>query len=334
MVQISNIDIEQVSNTDMLQISNITKEFLAFEQEIKNCKNTNKPIFHHKMIYLTHKLICEIIKLSDKYDKAAIIKELDIIRQIQYRSPFLRRMQDWPLGYQGDYLTIEKICTIENKSKKGTLEFLNADYALKGQITQQHRNKINIQSLAIVESVVSSKKAKVLLYAAGGAFDLRKIQQILEYQKDYQIIINDLDADALQFAKERLSPKILENIEFVNNNIISQVRKIAREIEAYDLILFGGIFDYLTDKQIKFILTNSYKNLKRGGKLMFTNININNPYKYYMEYWGDWELIERSQQQNKQMCLDAGIPQETIYQYLEETGLTNIVEVKKSTILE
>ena len=102
-----------------------------------------------------------------------------------------------------------------------------------------------------------------------------------------------------------------------------------KQYEKFDLVLFGGLFDYLTDKQIKFVLNNSYQHLSNGGEIMFTNIAKNNPFKNWIEICGNWELTERSNVQNLEICKTAGIPEHKINQYRDLTNLTNIVEIRK-----
>ena len=86
----------------------------------------------------------------------------------------------------------------------------------------------------------------------------------------------------------------------------------------------------MTDKQIAFILSNIYRtNLTRKGKILWTNINVDNPYRCWIEYLGDWTLIERSQEYCRDLCVEASIPNEKIGISLEETGLTNIIEIQR-----
>jgi len=316
----------------METLKQLTDEFMQIEKDILSHKNGNKIKNYHHIIHLTHKLIYEISSLKEHYNKNSILAELNTLRSIHAKSPFIKRLQEWPLGYPGDYMTVEQICNLDNQAEVDTLAHTLEDYALNSLIAQQHRNKIHIQSLNILKKIVSVPNCKVLIYACGGAYDLREIQDIIQSRDNYHIILNDLDPNALAFAKENLKEEIVEHIEFVNENIIAHVKNIAEEKEEYDLILFGGIFDYLTDKQIKFVLSNSYNNLKTKGKIIFTNINCNNPFASWIEYLGNWKLIERSQTKNLEICQNSNIPQNNISQYMDDTNLTNIVEIKKGVL--
>jgi hypothetical protein len=66
----------------------------------------------------------------------------------------------------------------------------------------------------------------------------------------------------------------------------------------YDLIVAGGLFDYLDDKWAKKTLTLALNEwLAPGGKLFFTNIATGNPYRLWMTCVADWFVIERTEQE-------------------------------------
>ncbi len=66
----------------------------------------------------------------------------------------------------------------------------------------------------------------------------------------------------------------------------SAVREF-KGLEPVDLILTGGLFDYPSDRQIKWLLAKLFGCLKVGGRLCFTNIARGNPYRAWIEYLAD-----------------------------------------------
>jgi len=211
--------------------------------------------------------------------KEQIRKELKFAHQIHSRSPFIKRLQDWPLGYQGDYQTIEMLCEAKNSCDSNSLEYLIEQYGLLSPIAQQHRNKVTIQSSAILETINTSESdAKILVVGCGSGRDIKQVQPALP-QKEFKIFINDIDEKAIQFTLNELPESLKENIVSIKKNIVLYVRELVSTQEQFDLVLFGGVFDYLTDKQIKFILSNLYEScLRMDSKIIFTNINTGNPY--------------------------------------------------------
>ncbi|HUP14363.1 MAG TPA: class I SAM-dependent methyltransferase, partial [Niastella sp.] len=84
--------------------------------------------------------------------------------------------------------------------------------------------------------------------------------------------------------KRRLE-SISSKLEIIHGNIYSVIRRLTSR---YDLILIGGVFDYLKDNVIAVILKELVNRMKKEGTLFFTNIASGNPYRISMEYLSDW----------------------------------------------
>ena len=56
-----------------------------------------------------------------------------------------------------------------------------------------------------------------------------------------------------------------------------------------------GLFDYLTPPVAKGVLGKMISLLKPGGELLVGNFHVENPSRYYMEYWLDWVLFYREE---------------------------------------
>ena len=134
-----------------------------------------------------------------------------------------------------------------------------------------------------------------------------------------------MDEGALECSSEKLG-LIREKCKFIQGNLLRLVKKIE---DKFDLIVIGGVFDYLTDKTIVSILNKiSSENLNENGEIFFTNIAKGNPYRTWMEYGFDWELIERTKEGIESMFEQAQIPGKKIFITKEETGLTYIAHIK------
>ena len=202
----------------------------------------------------------ELIKRSCRVLEAAklficdeeILEIFGPVRQLIARSPFLKRLQVWPKGYAGDYETIEYLIDGINRSPEGTLEHHCETYALNSPSVQQHRNKIYEQARLIQETciTVGDSGARILSLGCGGCADLRLVEEaITPYSPD--IVLLDVDEDALDFAQRSLNG-LGKNCTFLHGNVVRMLRNILSE--PYDLVLAGGLFDYLPDRAITFIL--------------------------------------------------------------------------------
>jgi hypothetical protein len=68
-------------------------------------------------------------------------------------------------------------------------------------------------------------------------------------------------------------------------------------------------------KLIIAILQSLRNNLTENGKIFFTNIDKNNPYRVFMEYTSDWILIERSEDDLISLIVNADWPDEVVSNY-------------------
>jgi extracellular factor (EF) 3-hydroxypalmitic acid methyl ester biosynthesis protein len=284
--------------------------------------------FHYNKVLGFMANFNEIIILQEELNgigRENILIELAEIRQLIRQSPFLRKIQDWPRGYQGDFETIEYLCNGTNTTPSDSAVYYFEEFALRGHIVEQHKNKVYHQSDLIKNTICSNEgNTKILSIGSGGNIDVSLCLPQIK-NKDFTLVLNDMDNDAIEFSKKRLH-EISEKCHFINENIIkaTEVAKFA----PYDLVITGGVFDYLKDKAIILLLKN-FKNslLHKGGKFFFTNIKSPNQFRIAIEYFANWYLIERSREDVIRLCITAGFSEENINIQEDKTGFTYLVEV-------
>jgi hypothetical protein len=66
--------------------------------------------------------------------------------------------------------------------------------------------------------------------------------------------------------------------------------------------------------------------------LYLTNIANGNPYRPLIEYFGDWFLIERTEEDIYAYCHRVGIPRRAVSITRDETGLALLIEVTKQAV--
>lgn len=248
-------------------------------------------------------------------------------RKVFATSPFMRRCQEWPRGYAGDFETIEYLAAGVNHGVPGTLGWHIEKILLESPVVQQHRNKLNLQSLEIARGVNRSSTARVLSIACGGGLDLLPVLPCLGGFAG-EIVLNDCEPAALDLAAHRLQPATTR-FRLVPGNVLRVARQLARG-GPFDTIIAGGLFDYLPDRAVVFLLRLLFQDLlARGGVLLFTNMAEGNPWRALMRYGADWTLIERSESCICELLEDkAGIPRGWVALKRESTGLALIVRVE------
>lgn len=287
-------------------------------------------LVYNRVVASIHDLGVQILNCEKNgYKRDEILEVLSAARKIHSRSPFIKRLQDWPQGYPGDYNTIEYLCNSRNKAPENSVEYFCEEYALRSAVAQQHRNKVHYQSSLILSTFIkSSEKPRVLSIGCGSCRDLQLIQ---EYLNKFQgeLFLNDMDSEALALSRAKLK-KIERMLQIFPGNAIKIINKLGA-VEKFDLVIAGGLFDYLSNKHIGYLVDKILGSLlKTGGKLFFTNIAKGNPYRPWMEYLADWVLIERAESDILAICRDIGLDTETISIKRDETGLTLLVEITKT----
>jgi extracellular factor (EF) 3-hydroxypalmitic acid methyl ester biosynthesis protein len=273
--------------------------------------------------------LCKQIRICEEAGNSRniIFKTIKPAWEIHRQSPFIKRLQDWPRGYPGDFETIEYICDAENKASANTLAWFLEDYGLNCDAAQQHRNKVRHQA-KLIGKALEGREKRVLSIACGGNRDVRSIPPNSLNGSGGELVLNDHDNDALTFSWEVLKD-IKGHCKFVPGNIFGSINTLART-GMFDLVVCGGLFDYLTDRQVVFLIHNIQKKLlKEGGTLFFTNFAKGNPFTTWMEYLADWTLIIRSEEQILNLCEAAVISKKGVQIKRDETNLTLLVEFSK-----
>ncbi len=281
---------------------------------------------YHRLLGVVHHLCAAILGC----ERAALTRDeiVDIlapVRSAHARSPFVARLQQWPRGYQGDFETVEYLVDGVNRAEDPFARACEA-YALSRAIAQQHRNKVRHQADRILRTMhAAPERTRIASVACGSCPDLRSILPLLPGLAG-ELWLNDLDADALAFSASALRP-IAAHCHFRQGDAVSAVRRMPRDF--FDLVLSGGLFDYLNDRVAAILIELVHRVLAPGGTFFFTNIAAGNPYRPLIEYFGDWRLIERTEEDIFRCCEAAGISRRNVSIRREETGLALLIEVQK-----
>jgi SAM-dependent methyltransferase len=281
---------------------------------------------HHMVVAQVHGLLAAIVALENSgVEKHAIHAAIAEVRQIHAQSPIIARMQNWPRGYAGDYETIEALLSGCCVSERGTLAYHLERYVLDCPASQQHRNKVLAQADLIRSTVTQNPNASIMVVACGSSPDLRLLAQELKAFRG-ELWLNDVDEGALARSTVMVSASFPQVRSAVGN--VVELLRDAKSLPKFDLIVAGGLFDYLEDRVARFVIKSAYGCLKAGGRFFFTNIG-RNPYRPWMEYCGAWFLRERDEPELRSLAIQSGIFAEKIHVSTETTGLTHLVGLTK-----
>lgn len=250
------------------------------------------------------------------------------IRDVFASTPLGRHMQNWPSGYCGDYGLVEYLASGNNRATPGTFAFYLERAMLDAAIVQQHQHKLRYQTEAFLRALSEHAFCPQLLsIGCGGCRDLLPILPVLHHFQG-KLILNDMDAGALDFAAGRLLPAT-SRFRTVCANVLTAVRQLRSE-GPFHLIVAGGLFDYIPDRLVSAVLEVIFHHLLLpGGAFLFTNIAEGNVFRPLMTYAVDWKLIERSEAEIYGLCHSSRIPNSCISTMRDESHLTWIVRIER-----
>src|SRR5574341_670889 len=253
-----------------------------------------------------------------------ILRIIQPARAVHARSPFWQHVYQWPRGVVGDYMTIEWLCSGLRQAPTGSVAAHLEHHLFTFPPAVQHRNKVRWQAEQISLSVRRGAE-KVLSVGCGGCLDLRACGDVLRGRT--QFILNDVDGEAIRFALTHLT-EIQGQVRVVEGNLLRSLRRF-QSLGPFDLIVAGGLFDYLDDSLFRRALGRLFECLVSGGRVCLTNYGTPNPYRTWMKYFGDWTLFERSEAELRQLVSAACGPEAMCSVAPEDTGLTWLVSVDR-----
>lgn len=273
----------------------------------------------HGTISQMHALCSALASVSSTLWRSSEVQEvLRPAAELQALSPFVQRLREWPRGYPGDFETIEllvKGVAVPTKPDPG--EWIDW-YARNTAIGQQHRNKIWWQYL----QMCAVTPGRILSVGCGGGADFNIAPHRFTGS---EIVLLDLDQDALRLAQHRLQRYC--EVHTICGDVRRGIRK-AQDDGPFDIVVCGGLFDYLDDRTIVFLLKELRERaVKAGGSVLFTNIAVENPFRVWMEAIADWKLIHRSEADIERIVDAAGFDSPNLRIQRDGTGLAHLVEI-------
>jgi len=252
--------------------------------------------------------------------------------------PFGAQSAQKPRGYAGDS-ELMRMIYLNNYQGDSTFSKLMHKHAVGVTAAQSVRNRIVLIAKKIIHSQNDSRmsahdKFKVLSVGCGPAFELQNIIRSSQDCDRFQFTLFDQDSAALSDAagvvsdiKKRL--RKMPDVDFIQGSVRTMLfsRQLNQKWGQFHFIYSLGLFDYLTFRVARAVLDRLYRLLQPGGELIIGNFHVSNPSKYYMEYWVDWVLFHRTEEEFRSM-LDSRSPAQASIIY-DDTGSQMFLHIKK-----
>jgi extracellular factor (EF) 3-hydroxypalmitic acid methyl ester biosynthesis protein len=221
-------------------------------------------------------------------------------------TPFGYRTFQKPLGYAGDY---EMMNMIHRKQPEGKSLYEKLIHLLlvSQWPAQSVRNRITHLKENIVRETArvayAGKRTRILNIGCGPAQELQDFMKETALSNEADFTLLDFNKETLDYASNRLIGLKRQfarrsKIETLQISVHQLLRRAVRQGTFgsegnYDLIYCAGLFDYLSPETCRELVKLFYDNLAPGGLLVVANMDDTKPFRNFIEFVLDWQLIYR-----------------------------------------
>ncbi|PTL78605.1 class I SAM-dependent methyltransferase [Vitiosangium sp. GDMCC 1.1324] len=252
-------------------------------------------------------------QLTDEERERAMEHHRSAVQPFFLQCPLIRRCVDKPLGYPGDYVTVEMLFGTEDQGVS-TLARILSHYALNVGPAAAHRARPPwlLDHVRKREQELG-RPLRVLSFACGPEHALRE-HTAMGGTGSFTLCDFDpapLDYCRRQFDKLSRMPRggvPAPQLRFTQVSTYQLMRhrdtldKLRHPDGPMDVVVAAGILDYLKENVISRFLDMMSSLLAPGGVLLLTNLHNNNPWRSLMEYVCDWYVLHRSREHFQAIC--------------------------------
>jgi extracellular factor (EF) 3-hydroxypalmitic acid methyl ester biosynthesis protein len=253
-------------------------------------------------------------------------------------SPFAYRTYHKPLGYAGDYETVNMILREPLEGSSMFAKTINT-WLLGQPSAEAHRNRIKYLTGQLVKEThriaQQGSIAQIFSIGCGPAGEVKNFLIRDELSNKARFTLLDFNDETLQHTAKVLDEAKQQyrrstEIEMVKKSV-HQILKEAGKRPAdpkYDFIYCAGLFDYLSDRVCKRLMNILYDMLAPYGLLLATNVHASNPNRNSMDFFLEWHLVHRNRAQLEELKPDLA-PEGSFCERQELTGVNIFIEVRK-----
>jgi len=286
----------------------------------------------HNMMKFLDKKLDEFEQIVQTFDREAHERHGFYLRKQIWNyllcAPFMARANLKPRGYAGDSVMMSMIYANDYRGDS-TFGKIMHKHPIEHPAASAVRNRRGLiaKRLSAFSKTKqpTNKPLKVLSVACGPGLEIEDVFLSPEDGDRYSYALLDQDRRALfeaskNVAKREKALNIRLKIKYINDSVRTMLAapKLEEQLGSFNFIYSMGLFDYLTPPVAKAVIEKLFQLLKPGGELIVGNYYISNPSKFYMEYWLDWVLYHRTEEEFRRL-LDNN-PAAQVEILFEDTG--------------
>ena len=255
-------------------------------------------------------------------------------------APFMARTNLKPRGYAGDSDMMSMIYANDYRGNS-TYSKLIHKHPLEQPASQAVRNRRKIiakmiRNLNTDSHTGKTEKLRILSVACGPACEIQDVCFSTADCKKFHFVLLDQDRTALYEAarlidqtEKKLDAKIA--VDYLNESVRTMLAapQLKNKFGQFNFIYSMGLFDYLLPPVASAVIGKLYQLLKPDGEMLIGNFHVSNSNRYYMEYWLDWAIYYRTEEEFKSLLMDA--PSADVNLFFEDAGIQMFLHVKKKS---
>lgn len=230
------------------------------------------------------------------------------LMSLLHRDPFTARAYNKPRGYAGDAEMMDYIYGREERWSAPDADPIGRNifnFTTQAPASEGVRSRRAFIA-ARIDRLAEEMRSPHILSIASGHLREANLSAAVRRRKIGRIVA--LDADALSLAEVQRSYDAY-GVETVNTSFREMLGSENR-LGEFDFVYSTGLFDYLSRRAARRLVTGMFRMLRPGGRLLVANFLPAIRDIGYMEAFMDWNLVYRTR--SDMVDLTMGIPEEEV----------------------
>ena len=220
-------------------------------------------------------------------------------------SPFGHRTYHKPIGYAGDY---EMMNMIYRNQPEGRSLYEKLIHLLL--VSQWPAKSVRNRIAHLGENILNEtarvarngRTARILNVGCGPAREIQDFLQNSHLSNRADFMLLDFNEETLLHAGRKLveaKRQFARRTEIRTEQIsvyelLKRTQRRTADAEKFDLIYCAGLFDYLAPDTCRALMELWHDSLSPGGLMLVANMTDTKPFRHFIEFILDWQLIYRN----------------------------------------
>lgn len=291
-------------------LTDVKAKFDAFDKKNNNRESRISFVLENKdeIFQKLTSHFTSIWQIADNFNKDKYKLHAEYYRrelgELLLRAEINKHILDKPLGYAGDYVTMNYIYDYhDNFLGISSHDILINHYTCNIPISSSNIKRKKYFKHQILKVLDQIERPKIVSLGSGPVRELIELLDEGKINKPLSFHCIDFEPKALSFVKDEMSKRKKNNylnIDYLKMDIrdIARSERIHKKINNVDFIYASGVFDYLSDRFAKKLTHVLYGLLNDSGYIIIVNASSkNSEMRAYYEMLGGWVFHHRTKKQ-------------------------------------